>query len=176
MLTACSEILLAVDVIGAIFSCLQPWAGNADSDDDTCQSIKHLSGLLSRACLNLHSSGRLHQYNSSDPSPPTSTPTLTPTPTPAFSCQSHDNIKPCMELQAFTFASLQVMTAEIHLTGFLNSSCKHFFEKAFDYCLQPDGHLTSARRLVYDNCALVTEVSALGVGQNKNSKAIGVPL
>ena len=176
MLTACSEILLAVDVIGAIFSCLQPWAGNADSDDDTCQSIKHLSGLLSRACLNLHSSGRLHQYNSSDPSPPTSTPTLTPTPTPAFSCQSHDNIKPCMELQAFTFASLQVMTAEIHLTGFLNSSCKHFFEKAFDYCLQPDGHLTSARRLVYDNCALVTEVSASGVGQNNNSKAIGVPL
>ena len=174
-MTACSEILLAVDVIGAIFSCLQPWACNADSDDDTCQSIRHLSGLLSTACLNLHSSGRLHQYDSSDPSPPTSTPIPTPTPTPAPSCQSHDNIKPCLELQAFTFASLQVMTAEILLAGFLNSSCKHFFETAFDYCLQPDGHLPSARRLVYDNCALGAEVSASGVGRNKNSKAIGVP-
>ena len=175
VLTACSEILLGVDVIGAIYNSIQPWTSNASSDDDTCRSIKHLSGLLSQACLNLHYSGRLHQYDSTDPFPPFP-PILSPTLRPTPSCQPHDNIKPCSELQLFTFASLQVMKAEILLSGFMNSSCKHFFETAFSYCLQPDGHLPSTRRLVYEDCTFGGDVSASGVDHNKNSIAIGAPL
>ena len=148
---------MAVEVIGALHNSLIARSSSATADDDTCRSLIHLSHLLSTACLHLHSSGQLYQFDSSPP--------ISPTP-PSY--PSFEAIRPCSELMAFTSASLLVMKDEILQIGLENSSAKQFLQTAFEDCLKPNCRVSTAGQMGHDLWNQGSEVSP-----NRNFSAIG---
>jgi hypothetical protein len=119
---SCRDLSLATEVVTALHSTLS-------QDSESSHHLSSLSLLLSKACLNLHSTGRLHQY-------------VPPTPThPGYNRSAtldYDSIAPCPELRAFSSASYIVMRAEVLHSGIESSSCKKLFHISFEFCISPD--------------------------------------
>jgi hypothetical protein len=124
---SCRDLSLATEVVTALHSTLS-------RDSESSHHLSNLSLLLSKACLNMHSSGRLHQY-------------VPPTPTPPGYNRSttldYDSIAPCPELKAFSTASYYVMRSEVLHGGIESSSCKKLFHISFEFCISPDNAIDS---------------------------------